>query len=478
MKLACLLVAAIFPGISVSAESPITITVADGARQTFQGFGTSLGNWEGKYQKLAPDERAKLSDWLWHDLKFNSLRLWMNIHEYAPTPGARDLSVFRRCYVDSRIIADARSRGVKTLLLAPEGLAGYMKEAQSDGGRGIKQTELAGYTTVLADFISQLKKETGISIEATGIQNEPNVSDRFTPVQMVECVKLLRAELDRRDLPAVKIIAPEQANCDDGYYRQIELLKKDPVAWGALAGVSSHSYNMAVTDQAAAFVAAADGTNLKDYWMNEASDNGAEELGDHRRAASLAARYLNDMNHRVTHWMHFLGFEVNDPRDNATRIIAYEADPFRAKRFQKFATYRQLSHAFDMGAVFRDSTSSEGGDMTWTYGKKPRLTAAAARNPDGTWAVGVANYTADDFRGVQGWSDDAWNVSQGGHTPAQSFSVTVRIEELRREKETRFRVCHSASEPTDPEFVIFREGEATIEVGSLEVVTLRSVAPE
>jgi hypothetical protein len=76
--------------------------------------------------------------------------------------------------------------------------------------------------------------------------------------------------------------------------------------------------------------------------MTEASDNGPEEAGNSYRAASLAARFLNDMNHRVTHWIHFLGFEVTDPRDNATRIMAYTPNPLRTTIFQKYFTYQQL----------------------------------------------------------------------------------------------------------------------------------------
>jgi hypothetical protein len=48
------------------------------------------------------------------------------------------------------------------------------------------------------------------------------------------------------------------------------------------------------------------------------------------RAASLSARLLNDMNHRVTHWIHFLGLESTRApyTDDATRIIAFEENPF------------------------------------------------------------------------------------------------------------------------------------------------------
>ncbi len=80
---------------------------------------------------------------------------------------------------------------------------------------------------------------------------------------------------------------------------------------------------------------------------------------------------------------------------------------------------------FDVGAVFRHSTSSLGDpEMTWTYGKKPQLIAAAARNADGTWAVGLANFTHASF------TDRRDNDDQKGF-PAEAFDVTVVIEELR-----------------------------------------------
>ncbi len=470
--------------LSTRAETPgkdnaITITVPAGERQTFGGFGASLGNWGGQYQQLAPGERTKLSEWLWRDLKFNTLRLWLNMDEYAPTPGARDSSTFRRCYVDSGIIADARRMGVTTLLLAPEGLPAYMKEQQPDGGRGIKAAELESYVQALADFIQQIEKEAGVAIDVTGLQNEPNVSDRFAPAQIVAAAKMLRSDLDRRGLPSVKIIASEHANCDDSYYRQVDLLLQDEAAWRAIAGVSSHSYNMAATDEAAKRIAGSRGENLKEHWMTEASDNGPEELGDTRRAASLAARFLNDMNHRVTHWIHFLGFEADDAKDNATRIIAYTTQPFRPKLFQKYYTYQQLARAFDPGAVFRDSSSSLEGDMTWTFGKKPRITAAAARNPDGSWSIGLTNYTAASFHGVQGWSDDEWNDKQGGHTPAQSFSVSIKVDELAAATDTTFKVHRTPSQPgAKVESAQCHGGELTVKIAPLEVVTLRSQTSE
>ena len=401
---------------------PITINVAPGARQSFAGFGASTGNWGGEYQALPRARQEELSRLLWHDLNFKIFRLWLNTFQFRPTAGAHDLAQFRKNYIDSGLLADAKANGATTLLLAPDGLPDDMKEKNAEGKWQFKVGSEAAYASLLADFIAQLRDETGVLLDATAVQNEPNNNERFSPAQIVEVVKNLRRELDERKLHSVKIIASEQASADGVLLEHIDALKADPNAWQVLAGVASHSYNMAATETVAERIAAPDGTNLKEYWMTEASENGSEETGNAQRAASLASRFLNDMNHRVTHWIHFIGFDVSDPKDNATRIIAYDAATGNPTLFAKYFYYQQLSQTFGVGAKFRHSQSSLDGEMTWTYGLKPHLTAAVAQNADGSWGMGLVNFTAESFAGLQGWSDEKWNREQNGHTPAQTFA--------------------------------------------------------
>ena len=351
-----------------------------------------------------------------------------------------------------------------------------MKEKRSDGGVAFKAGEEENYAVLLADFIKQLKDKTGVLLDVTGVQNEPNDNERFSPEQLVAVVKHLRRELDARGLPSVQIIAPENANVDGGFYDLIDALKSDATAWNALVGVASHSYNMAATDDITRRLAAPDGRNLKQYWMTEASDNGPETPGDGLRAAGLAARFLNDMNHRATHWIHFLGFEAADPNDNATRIIAFDLQPPRTVIFAKYFYYQQLSRTFDVGAIFRVSRSSLDGEMRWSFGQKPRLTAAAGQNPDGSWGIGLCNFTTADFNAVKTWGDKKWNREQGGHTPGQTFQVTVQVPELKARGDVLFQVQRGdATQPNqDAGTVTMHNGEITLRVAPLELVTLRS----
>lgn len=453
-----------------ASPTAVTVTVAPGGRQRFAGLGPSLGNWGRDYQKLSADERDRLSALLWRDLRMTSLRLWLNLDEYAPEPGQRLTQEFRERYIDSGIIADARRHGVTDLLLAPDGMPDYMKVKREGGPQdfALKDESVADYAALIAGFIAQVRDETGVLIGVTGLQNEPNNLDRISPEQIPLAVKALRAALDARGLREVRVITPEAANVDDVYYDTLERVKAEPAAWQALSGVASHSYDMAATDRAAEAVAGPGGESLKDYWMTEASDNGPELPGDALRAASVASRFLNDMNHRVTHWVHFLGFEVPDPRDDATRILAFTPGPLRVTMFEKHDYYRLLAEAFDVGAVFRDCTSSLEGDMTWTYGKKPRLTAAAARNPDGTWAAGLCDFTSPEFTADP---DD-----RRGH-PAEAFEVTVHVPEMEDAGEVTFTVRREGPAEdlgAKADEVVMRGGRVTLRVDPLELVTLRS----
>jgi len=137
--------------------------------------------------------------------------------------------------------------------------------------------------------------------------------------------------------------------------------------------------------------------------------------------------------------------------------------------------YQQLSRTFAVGAVFRASRSDAEGNMTYTYGKKPRLTAAAARNPDGTWGIGLSNYTSPAFQDADDPKDFA--VHNSGYA-ARTFAVAVRVPELARVKTLRFAVRRSNSGVNDVPAgtVVMHSGVVTVpNVGPLDLVTLRSL---
>ncbi len=244
----------------------VALTVTSQPAQKLEGFGCSMVDLSKT--EMPDSARAEMFDWVFGDLHMNVLRLWAEADTTHTT--AQMKKDFYRTYADSGVIADAQKRGVTTLLLAP--------------ARGEKPpTEpIPEYARKLAEFIQGVKAERGIRINVTGIANEPA---GFKPAQMAEAVRLLRRELDVRDLKDVQIICPEWASADHSALRCIAGIKAEPAAWAALRGIATHSYNMAATPE---FPKTITGTD-KQYWMTEASDNGNESEADVNLAATTGA---------------------------------------------------------------------------------------------------------------------------------------------------------------------------------------------
>jgi len=468
----------IVPGKPPAKVESVTITVNSQPRQTFEGLGASCYG-GGDYMQLAPERRAELNDLVWREARFNTMRIWFHLKEYAPEPGQRH---FKDAFTDkdATLVRDALAAGVRHLVLGPCAIPKYLMErlptkGQDGNGQSVepylKSDQFDEHAAIIADFIRELWEQDHIAVEATGIQNEPNDPNDcvFTPEDIVRSVKLLRAALDSHGLQQVKIIAPESVGCNAPAVAQVDALKADEAAWKALGGIASHDYAGGATERWADTIA---GTG-KDYWITEFCVGGPEESGDFFRASAEATAFLSDMNHRVNYWIHFIGYLSNDTHDNGTRLIAYYngniAEGGWLKVFEPYYYLKQLAQTFDVGAVFRLSITSLENEMTWTSDNKPRLVVAAARNPDGSWGIGISDYTSDDF------PNHFWFIGK----PTQSFIVTVKVEELAKAGELRFetlrsgpRLNNSRQEPV----AIMGNGQLTVTINPLELVTLRSIS--
>src|SRR5687768_658949 len=58
------------------------ITIAARPRQKFAGFGTSLTNFHGQFDRLKPEVRDQISAAVWKDLNFKILRTWWSPVEF------------------------------------------------------------------------------------------------------------------------------------------------------------------------------------------------------------------------------------------------------------------------------------------------------------------------------------------------------------------------------------------------------------
>ena len=447
----------------VATPVSVTITVHAGARQTFRGLGASVSPWvpSAIYNAQVTQAQTKfMARLLWHDARFRSVRLWMH-------PG-QPIGNYVDGWVATHKLPDVIAEGATDLILAPN----EIPPAMGDGHGLIRDDAIAAYATLLAQFIRDFKDKTGILINHCGVLNEPNDRPvKFSDSQWPVVIKDLRQALDARGLKQVGIVAPESANCGGDAYAVVDSLKADPAAWKDLQGVATHSYNNAATEEMAIRSIG------KQYWVTEAGGitDADEGPGDALQAASIASRFLNDVNHGVTNWQFFIGFEQADPAGNTGRILKYDVSPFHLTILQKYWSLKQLSEAFDVGARFRHSLSSLDGEMIYTYGKKPRVYAAVAQNPDGTWAIGVSNYTSPLFQDADDPANSA--IHNSGYV-ARTFAVTLRVPELARIATLHFAVHRSnvGSDDMRDGTLVMHRGVITVpRLGPLDLITLRSI---
>lgn len=444
------------------------ITLAARPRQTFAGFGTSLTNFDGQFDRLPPDVRDQISAAVWKDLKFRILRLWWSPAEYHRSG---QITEFRKRYVDSGIIERANKHGCTTLLLAPNEVPEAFAAPGARPGDAftyVADEHVASYAKLLADFLARAKAA-GVAFNATGILNEPNDRPiRFSTSQWPVIVKTLRAELDARGLNDVAIVAPESSNADGWAEEVIDALRKDPAAWAALGGVATHTYNMGATAKIRRQSAG------KPYWQTESSTPGPEPdpAAEQLNAATSMARVIGDLNHGVTHWLWFIGYEQSDDNDNGTRLIRYDAarPDGAVHRLAKYDYFRQLSDTIHPGAAIHPASYRGKTTVEFTYGRKPELLAVGAKNPDGTWGIAIINYTSDRFAGL-----NAYDRSQAGPDPGRTMELTIHLPGLPDRTRLAVHRSNDTARNAADGFIEPGHGRLKVKVAPLELVTLRSV---
>jgi hypothetical protein len=431
------------PAASNAATMPgaVTLTIGNAPQQTFRAFGFSFTH-DDPYLTLSPDQRMEANRLLFEELGTRVVRLW---HE----PGNPERT--KSTYLDGGVVEGALASGVEDLLLAPEGYTPGDPEV---------------YAETLANDIAALRLTYGVPITVSGTQNEPGSGQRATipDADMAPLYRALRAKLDAKGLAAVRLLAPEYASNDQWPRHFLDVIQADPAAAAAFVGVAHHSYNMAA-DQELARRALAAG---KEYWQTEAgggAQDGSAEL-DYDFAATASARFLNDLNNGVTHWLWFIGLGQGN-RDVLQKLVMLTDRGF----MKNFAYHhlQQVSTRFPPGTVLRHITSdlADYPDLKYSYGVKPPLNAAAGVRPDGRYVIGIVNHTAGAGR------DDGW-----GYHAAQTYQVTLSVPELAG-REIAFDICRTGRQGAlqCAGQLAMTDGRATLELASADLITLVSTAP-
>ncbi len=413
-----------------SAAEPVTISVHEGQRKTFGGFGVSANEDAGNYYKSWPEGvRKYLAKLFWADADFRLLRLWVSNDQGDYVQEAETRAAQYKVYVDEAL---AEQPELVVLL-------GTTGSGTSD----------RSYAQHYANLIRELKDVHGIEVHVTGIANEPNVR-AWSGGQVAQQIVYFREELDARGLNNVKIIAPEVSNVDGGGMGYVSAIKENGAAMAVLDGMATHSYSVGMTKAMMDLI----GPNI-DHWNTESSTPDTE----------TPTRILSDLNLGINYWIFFLGYADYDP-DNGQwvrRLAQYNPADNDTMIFPRFYSMAELSRHFRTGTVMRWSTTSLSGDintymqMNLLLGPMPPLASASGLRPDGSWALAVANQSGFP----------AWHQTPA---PSTTYDVTFDVEELRDSSSLTFALRRFDMERGE----LKNEGEMEMSNG---LITVADVPP-
>jgi hypothetical protein len=279
----------------------------------------------------------------------------------------------------------------------------------------------------------------------------------------------MRRELEALGLSGVTVLGPEFASADGVAIDWFDIVANEPEVLASFDALATHSYNMAARPELAQRALA----HGKQYWMTEAGGgitDGSAEFA-YTFATSAGARFLNDLNNGVTHWVWFIG--LGDGTDDVRqKLVMCEGPCVGTPRIYKNYAYhylQQISASFPPGTTMRHITSDlpDWRDMVYTYGPKPPINAAAGVRPDGRWVLAVVNQTLGT-----GWEQASWD------DPA-NYRIAFQVPELAGSGSRTFDLCRTNAEVSVrcDESVQVIDGRVALDVVSLELVTLVARTP-
>ncbi len=400
---------------SARAQTPVELQIEVGTteRQAYQGLGASFR----RYHLIPEAKRLELADLVVRDLGMRYNRIWISDLDTRTVDEA--VASFVSGYVTSGQISEFAKRGVTHTIITP-----------AMGPR--PPADVIAYADKMAEILFRLRRDHNVNIFATTFTNEPL---QWSSAQIVTGIKRFRERLDARpETASIQLLAPELANSDKFMSDTMALLRVEPV-WQRIHGVSSHSYGNGGNSWTTPTVL--DG---KPWWQTESSELGVEALGDDIRGVKNAARFLNDMNHMITHWFYFIGFmdaPVNDP-DGGAKLVTWNESGNRTNVYLKYYYLKRLTETFDVGAVFRRTSNpnrvrSQPGSMEWKDPLKPATNAAVARNQDGSWAIGLTNNT-----GLPAYGNDTYRATQ-------HYDTRINVPELANAGNITFNVWRTSA---------------------------------
>jgi hypothetical protein len=352
-------------------KTQVSLTVGTAGRQTIEAFG-----WSQSVKQTPPMGLLRAhAGHLFEALDTKLIRLWCHPREVEDAINK---------FVRSGFIDLCREHGVDRFLMGPEAYTTGNPE---------------GYAKSLAAAL-RAWTDAGIPVTHSGVQNEPGSAGRaVVPASEAPVLyRTLKSELARLGIGHIKVLAPEFASADSGPNKWFDDVKAN----GAISLIdrcASHSYNMAMNpdlyDKRWLTVG-------KAGWMTEAGSAGIPSTG---------ARFTNDLNFGAEGWVFFLG-QATDANDPTQKLVDHNGN-----RNPWWYACMAISKAAPRGTRMRLVSPIS----PYTYGMKPKLSAACGMRPDGKWCFIMQN-------GTYGGSD----VTGGfGHYKGETLQVTLTVPDLR-----------------------------------------------
>jgi hypothetical protein len=416
----------------ISAQISVTLNIGNEPQQTFKAFGWTISPRENPYmQGIVTDEILdEFGKVIFEDLNTNVVRLWY---------GGYNEAAFNLAYIESGFLDEARKHGVKYFLLAPG-----IPDSFTRNGYLSNVPAFAGF---FAKKIREFSGKYQVRFDATGIINEPGAggNNNVRDEDYTTLIKTVRDSLDQNDLENVQLIALEHwSPTDPNALPFAQAIASDPEASEALDGYATHSYGFAI-DRPHAQIALDQGW---EYWMTEA--------GGAKSGTDISARFLNDLNNAVTHWVFFFG----PAPDTTKHSLAAPVNGEILKSFHYFPL-QLISKNFIPGTEIRHVTSTLDGHMIYKRTDYPGMNAAAGIRPDGKWVIGLSNIT-----------DSIHDKT------AADYDLSINIPELQNEDSLQFKICRTKDQSDFVqcnEISRFYQGQGNLTIRSGEVVILTAL---